>query len=158
MVDEVEDLTLWQRHILCHAPLDPRDSLHEQTFVHWAVDLSRGKRASMWITPPRRVPQSAAELQLLESYHKVLDAYLWLSQRLPEAFGVPGQVSTVRAHRAACETLIERALGLLHTTASPALVRPAARGQAKTKRGRSPSRRGNTRQYYSGTKSGSYHT
>ena len=112
----------------------------------------------MWITPPRRVPQSAAELQLLESYHKVLDAYLWLSQRLPEAFGVPGQVSTVRAHRAACETLIERALGLLHTTASPALVRPAARGQAKTKRGRSPSRRGNTRQYYSGTKSGSHHT
>lgn len=34
----------------------------------------------MRVVPPKRPPATSAELQALESYHKLLDGYMWLAQ------------------------------------------------------------------------------
>ena len=129
------DLPLWDRHTLCQAPMDARDSLHANLLHMWARDLAKGKEARLRYSPPERAPVSHTELQALESYFRALDGFLWLSQRFPVAFAP--HVETAIEYRATCAQLIETALvqGLagmgMDAVPVEALKRMAANAKAK---------------------------
>ena len=102
-------LTLAQRHLLCQTPMDARDPLHATMFRHWGKDLQRDRDGGVRLryAPPTRAPASHVEMKALESYFRTLDGYLWLAQRLPDAFL---QEERAREYRATCQELIEGAL------------------------------------------------
>ena len=95
-----EGLGLYERHVLCQAPLDPRDTLHANLLRSWARELAKGKPARLRYAPPERPPRSHAELQSLESYFRALDGYLWLALRFAESFSHTERRPTATAMRA----------------------------------------------------------
>ena len=107
LIDEADGLTLTQRHTLCNAPLDARDSLHASGLQQWARDISRGTIARLRFAPPARVPETHVELKALEAYFRLLDGYLWLSMRFPEAFAHAEKASR---YRETCAALIDDAI------------------------------------------------
>ena len=106
-----EDLALHQRHLLCQAPLDGRDSLHTNCLAGWARQLAMGRAVRLSYAPPTRPPRTHTELQALESYFSVLDGYFWLAQRFQESFT---QVDKAVAYR---ET-VSVACTWVHTSAA----------------------------------------
>lgn len=102
------DLPLWERHLLCQAPLDARDALHTHLLHLWARDLSRGGSVKLRYSPPSRPPESHSELQALESYFRALDGFLWLQQRFPNAFAE--HADAAHDYRQRSKELIEQAL------------------------------------------------
>lgn len=91
-VIEEAPLSLRQRYLLCQAPFDvPDDALHTASLEAWAQTLAQGGEVALPFAPPSRLPQTHAELAQLESYHRLLDAYLWLSIKFPSCFAQPEQ-------------------------------------------------------------------
>lgn len=111
-------LPLYERHLLCQAPLDAKDLLHAHLLHLWARDLSGGVPVKLRYAPPRRAPESHAELKALESYFRALDGYLWLGLRFPNAFA--DHTDTAKEYRETCAGLIDQALlnGLPTTAAA----------------------------------------
>ena len=107
IIECADGLGLYERHVLCQAPLDPRDTLHANLLRSWARELANGKPARLRYAPPERPPRSHAELQSLESYFRALDGYLWLALRFAESFS---HTEKAHSYRDACAAMIEAAL------------------------------------------------
>ena len=86
VLEGTEPLGLYERHTLCQAPLDARDTLHAECLRGWGRDISRRKVAAVRYAPPQRPPKTHAELQALESFFRALDGYLWLAPRFADSF------------------------------------------------------------------------
>ncbi|KAL1511089.1 hypothetical protein AB1Y20_005911 [Prymnesium parvum] len=98
-------------------PLDARDPLHAEAFVQWAGALAAGSTARIGGRPLLRPPVREEELHALESYYKVLDAYVWLSVRFAHAF-TEEIAEEARREQRKCSKLIS--LGLDSLGARPA--------------------------------------
>lgn len=105
LADVVEEapLSLRQRHALCQTPLDvPDDTRHTAVLEQWAWSVASGQRIKVHrhFAQPRRA-RSHAELADLESYHRLLDAYLWLSLKFPANFVQPEVAAAFQTRSAA---------------------------------------------------------
>ncbi|XP_031473792.1 ATP-dependent RNA helicase SUV3, mitochondrial [Nymphaea colorata] len=109
VIDEMP-LSLEDKYLFCISPVDMNDEISGQGLVQFAESYSkRGVVHLKEIFTPGtlRVPKSQNELMELESIHKVLDLYVWLSFRLEESF--PDR-EVASAQKEMCNLLIEEFL------------------------------------------------
>lgn len=88
VVDELP-LDLRDKYIFCISPVDMDDDISAQGLYQFAEHYSRKGivRLREIFTPETlMVPKTLAGLMELESIHKVLDLYIWLSFRLENSF------------------------------------------------------------------------
>ncbi|RKP10688.1 P-loop containing nucleoside triphosphate hydrolase protein, partial [Thamnocephalis sphaerospora] len=74
------DLSLHDRYIFCKAPASVRDEIVVDRLFRFARDLSQHSvsRIKKYIDLPDKEPGSMAQLQPLESQHRVILLYIWL--------------------------------------------------------------------------------
>jgi ATP-dependent RNA helicase SUPV3L1/SUV3 len=82
-------LSLEDRFLFCICPVDTDDHMAMGALLQFATEFSRQEMVTLKkvITPATiRVPRTQTALQQLESLHKVLELYVWLSLRMEDAF------------------------------------------------------------------------
>lgn len=105
-VDELP-LGLHEKYTFCISPVDMEDDISAHGLIQFAENYAkRGLvRLKEIFTPETlQTPKSQGELKELESVHKVLDLYVWLSFRMEESFPDRELAST---QKAICSSLIE---------------------------------------------------
>lgn len=116
-------LTLREAYTFAISPTDPADAPIAAALLAMATAYSlRGgvSPAALLAAPVPPLAASEAELQALEAQYRVLDLFLWLAFRLPEAFS---GAEAVQERRAACAAAIDasiRALGVPRRSSSKA--------------------------------------
>ncbi|XP_020259002.1 ATP-dependent RNA helicase SUV3, mitochondrial isoform X2 [Asparagus officinalis] len=103
-------LGLHDKYLFCISPVDMTDDISAQALVQFAGNYAKTGlvRLREIFTPGSlQVPKSQSALEELESIHKVLDLYIWLSFRLEESF--PDR-ELASSQKAACSLLIEEFL------------------------------------------------
>ncbi|XP_077247640.1 ATP-dependent RNA helicase isoform X2 [Tasmannia lanceolata] len=109
VIDEFP-LGLQDKYLFCMSPVDMNDDISAQGLIQFAENYSKKGmvRLREIFTPGTlQVPKSQNELKELESIHKVLDLYVWLSYRLEDSF--PDR-EVASAQKAMCSLLIEEFL------------------------------------------------
>ncbi|XP_015888107.2 DExH-box ATP-dependent RNA helicase DExH16, mitochondrial [Ziziphus jujuba] len=109
VLDELP-LGLHDKYLFCISPVDMNDEISSQGLTQFAENYARKGivRLREIFTPGTlKVPKSPAALKELESIHKVLDLYVWLSFRLEESF--PDR-KLASSQKAICSLLIEEFL------------------------------------------------
>lgn len=109
VIDELP-LGLQEKYLFCMSPVEMSDEIISQGLTQFAQNY-----ASKGVVPLReiftpgtiKVPKTQAALKELESIHKVLDLYIWLSFRLEESF--PDR-ELAASQKAICSLLIEEFL------------------------------------------------
>ncbi|XP_059293855.1 ATP-dependent RNA helicase SUV3, mitochondrial isoform X1 [Lycium ferocissimum] len=103
-------LSLHDKYLFCISPVDMDDDISSQGLTQFATNYSKNGlvRLREIFTPGAlKVPKSHTALKELESIHKVLDLYVWLSYRLEESF--PDR-ELAASQKAICSMLIEEFL------------------------------------------------
>ncbi|CAI0465861.1 unnamed protein product [Linum tenue] len=103
-------LSLHDKYLFCISPVDMNDEISSQGLTQFASNYSKKGlvRLKEIFTPGSlMVPKTPAALQELESIHKVLDLYVWLSFRLEDSF--PDR-TLAASQKAICSMLIEEFL------------------------------------------------
>ncbi|KAF5736887.1 ATP-dependent RNA and DNA helicase putative isoform 1 [Tripterygium wilfordii] len=106
VIDELP-LTLHDKYLFVISPVDMNDYIASQGFTQFATNYAKTGivRLREIFTPGTlRVPKTHDSLKELESIHKVLDLYVWLSFRLEDAF--PDK-EVAASQKAICSMLIE---------------------------------------------------
>lgn len=88
VIDELP-LGLHDKYLFCISPVDMSDDISSQGLTQFAQNYSKNGlvRLREIFTPGTlEVPKTPKALKELESIHKVLDLYVWLSYRLEESF------------------------------------------------------------------------
>ncbi|KAM7462828.1 hypothetical protein LguiA_030949 [Lonicera macranthoides] len=109
VIDELP-LGLHDKYLFCISPVDMNDDISSQGLTQFAQNYAKKGivRLREIFTPGTlQVPQTQAALKDLESIHKVLDLYVWLSFRLEESF--PDR-ELASSQKAICSMLIEEFL------------------------------------------------
>ncbi|KAG5070370.1 hypothetical protein JHK85_002747 [Glycine max] len=109
VIDELP-LGLHEKYLFCISPADMDDEISSQGLTQFAENYAKKGlvRLREIFTPGSlKVPKTPAALKELESIHKVLDLYVWLSFRLEESF--PDHELAV-SQKAICSMLIEEFL------------------------------------------------
>ncbi|KAJ8768473.1 hypothetical protein K2173_021626 [Erythroxylum novogranatense] len=109
VIDEMP-LSLHDKYLFCISPVDMDDDISSQGLTQFAQSYAKKGivRLKEIFTPGTlRVPQTENALKELESIHKVLDLYVWLSFRLEESF--PDR-ELAASQKAICSMLIEEFL------------------------------------------------
>ncbi|KAK7366572.1 hypothetical protein VNO80_08565 [Phaseolus coccineus] len=109
VIDELP-LGLHEKYLFCISPADMDDEISSQGLTQFAENYAKKGlvRLREIFTPGSlKVPKTAAALKELESIHKVLDLYVWLSFRLEESF--PDR-ELAASQKAICSMLIEEFL------------------------------------------------
>lgn len=109
VVDEFP-LGLRDKYLFCISPVDMQDEISAQALVQFAGNYAKTGlvRLREIFTPGSlQVPKTQNALKELESIHKVLDLYVWLSFRMKESF--PDR-ELASSQKAACSLLIEEFL------------------------------------------------
>ncbi|GAB4843349.1 RNA helicase [Ancistrocladus abbreviatus] len=109
VIDELP-LGLQEKYMFCISPVDMTDDISSQGLVQFAQNYAKNGivRLREIFTPGSlRVPKTTAALQELESIHKVLELYVWLSFRLEDSF--PDR-ELAASQKAICSMLIEEFL------------------------------------------------
>ena len=109
VIDEFP-LSLHDKYLFCISPADMDDEISAQGLTQFAENYAkRGLVRLREIFTPGTltVPKTPAALKELESIHKVLDLYVWLSFRLEESF--PDR-ELAASQKAICSMLIEEFL------------------------------------------------
>ncbi|XP_016554979.1 ATP-dependent RNA helicase SUV3, mitochondrial isoform X2 [Capsicum annuum] len=104
-------LSLHDKYLFCISPVDMDDDISSQGLTQFATNYSKNGLVQLReiFTPGTlKVPKSHTALKELESIHKVLDLYVWLSYRLDESF--PDR-ELASSQKAICSMLIEEFLG-----------------------------------------------
>ncbi|KAK8709625.1 hypothetical protein V6N13_060638 [Hibiscus sabdariffa] len=104
-------LSLHDKYTFCISPVDMDDEISIQGLTQFAENYAKKGlvRLREIFTPGTlRVPKTPTALKELESIHKVLELYVWLSFRLDEAF--PDDELAL-SQKAICSSLIEEFLG-----------------------------------------------
>ena len=95
-------LPLRARYIFCCAPVNINDSIVVSMVVKMAAQYGRNKVLNAtWLADqlkwPAPVPENIADLSKLESFHDVIDLYLWLSLRFSDLFTDRDEVKKMRS-------------------------------------------------------------
>ncbi|CAK8539184.1 unnamed protein product [Lathyrus sativus] len=109
VIDEFP-LGLRDKYLFCISPVDMDDEISFQGLTQFAGNYAKKGlvRLREIFTPGTlRVPKTPSALKDLESIHKVLDLYVWLSFRLEDSF--PDQ-ELASSQKAICSMLIEEFL------------------------------------------------
>ncbi|WJX60044.1 RNA helicase [Trifolium repens] len=109
VIDEFP-LELRDKYLFCISPVDMDDEISSQGLTQFAENYAKKGlvRLREIFTPGSlRVPKTPSALKELESIHKVLDLYVWLSFRLDESFPDHELASS---QKALCSMLIEEFL------------------------------------------------
>ncbi|XP_010449989.1 PREDICTED: DExH-box ATP-dependent RNA helicase DExH16, mitochondrial-like [Camelina sativa] len=109
IVDELP-LGLQEKYLFVVSPVDVNDEISGQGLAQFAQNFSKAGvvRLREILAPDRvKVPKTPTELKELESIHKVLDLYVWLSLRLEDSFP-DREVAT--SQKSICNLLIEQFL------------------------------------------------
>ncbi|KAJ4835748.1 RNA helicase [Turnera subulata] len=88
VIDELP-LSLHDKYLFCISPVDMNDEIASQGVIQFAQNYAEKGivRLKEIFTPGTlKVPKTQTALKELESVHKVLDLYVWLSFRLEESF------------------------------------------------------------------------
>ncbi|OIV94987.1 hypothetical protein TanjilG_22184 [Lupinus angustifolius] len=103
-------LRLQEKYLFCISPVDMDDEISSQGLIQFAENYAKKGLVQLReiFTPGTlTVPKTPAALKELESIHKVLDLYVWLSYRLEESF--PDR-ELAASQKAICNMLIEEFL------------------------------------------------
>eukprot|EP01018_Ginkgo_biloba_P038820 Gb_37678 [translate_table: standard] len=108
----IEDLPLGlqDRYLFCISPVDMDDEISAQGLIQFAEKYAKKGLVHLQeiFTPETiRVPKTQSALMELESIHKVIDLYVWLSFRLEDSF--PDR-ELASSQKALCGMLIEEYL------------------------------------------------
>ncbi|KAK4265579.1 hypothetical protein QN277_026610 [Acacia crassicarpa] len=109
IIDEFP-LGLQEKYLFCISPVDMDDEISSQGLTQFAETYAKKGlvRLREIFTPGTlKVPKTPAALEELESIHKVLDLYVWLSFRLEDSF--PDR-ELASSQKAICSMLIEEFL------------------------------------------------
>ncbi|XP_050218403.1 DExH-box ATP-dependent RNA helicase DExH16, mitochondrial isoform X4 [Mercurialis annua] len=109
VIDEMP-LSLNDKYLFCISPVDMNDEISSQGLTQFAENYARKGvvRLKEIFTPGTlQVPKTQHALQELESIHKVLDLYVWLSFRLEDSF--PDH-ELAASQKSLCSLLIEEFL------------------------------------------------
>ncbi|KAK9083755.1 hypothetical protein Scep_030226 [Stephania cephalantha] len=109
VVDELP-LGLQEKYLFCNSPVDMNDEISSQGLVQFATNYAKTRfvRLREIFTPEMlQVPKTQTELKELESIHKVLELYVWLSFRFDDSF--PDR-ELASSQKAICSLLIEEFL------------------------------------------------
>uniref|UniRef100_A0A803N967 Helicase C-terminal domain-containing protein n=1 Tax=Chenopodium quinoa TaxID=63459 RepID=A0A803N967_CHEQI len=109
IVDELP-LGLREKYIFCISPVDVDDDISAQGLVQFAQTYAKKGIVNLReiFTPGTlKVPKTPAAMQELESIHKVLELYVWLSYRLDDSF--PDR-EMAASQKSICSMLIEEFL------------------------------------------------
>ncbi|KAM0870020.1 hypothetical protein ACQ4PT_040304 [Festuca glaucescens] len=88
IVDELP-LGLYDKYLFCQSPVDVNDDISTQGLIQFAENYAKKGivRLKEIFTPGTlRVPKTHNQLKELESVHKVLELYVWLSYRFDDSF------------------------------------------------------------------------
>ncbi|XP_019708986.1 ATP-dependent RNA helicase SUV3, mitochondrial isoform X2 [Elaeis guineensis] len=103
-------LGLYDKYLFCLSPVDMNDDIAAQGLIQFAENYAKKGlvRLREIFTPGTlQVPKSHNALKELESIHKVLDLYVWLSFRMEDSF--PDR-ELASSQKAICSLLIEEFL------------------------------------------------
>lgn len=109
VIDELP-LGLNEKYLFCISPVDMNDDISSQGLIQFAQNYAKKGivRLREIFTPGMlQVPKTQTALRELESIHKVLDLYVWLSFRLEDAFP---DSKLAASQKAICSLLIEEFL------------------------------------------------
>ncbi|KAJ1293628.1 hypothetical protein BS78_01G083400 [Paspalum vaginatum] len=109
IVDDLP-LGLYDKYLFCLSPVDMRDDISVQGLVQFAENYARKGivRLKEIFTPGTlQVPKTHNQLKELESVHKVLELYVWLSFRMEDSF--PDR-EVAASQKSICSMLIEEYL------------------------------------------------
>ncbi|KAK2980626.1 hypothetical protein RJ640_011434, partial [Escallonia rubra] len=109
VIDELP-LGLQDKYLFCVSPVDMDDDISSQGLTQFAQSYAKNgivRLREMFTPGTLQVPKTSTALKELESIHKVLDLYVWLSFRLEESF--PDQ-KLAASQKAICSSLIEEFL------------------------------------------------
>eukprot|EP00257_Ricinus_communis_P015505 XP_015573433.1 DExH-box ATP-dependent RNA helicase DExH16, mitochondrial isoform X1 [Ricinus communis] len=109
VIDEMP-LSLNDKYLFCISPVDMNDEISSQGLTQFAENYAKKGivRLKEIFTPGTlQVPKTQTALKELESVHKVLDLYVWLSYRLEDSF--PDR-ELAASQKAICSLLIEEFL------------------------------------------------
>ncbi|XWS13679.1 hypothetical protein CRYUN_Cryun36dG0059000 [Craigia yunnanensis] len=109
VIDELP-LGLQDKFLFCISPVDMNDEISSQGLTQFAVNYAKNGLVHLReiFTPGTlQVPKTHSALKELESVHKVLELYVWLSFRLEESF--PDR-ELASSQKAICSMLIEEFL------------------------------------------------
>ncbi|KAH9621558.1 hypothetical protein KSS87_007335 [Heliosperma pusillum] len=109
IIDELP-LGLHDKYLFCISPVDVDDDISAQGLVQFAQNYAKKGlvRLKEIFTPGTlKVPTTPTALQELESIHKVLELYVWLSYRLEDSF--PDR-ELAASQKSICSMLIEEFL------------------------------------------------
>ncbi|XP_023527154.1 ATP-dependent RNA helicase SUV3, mitochondrial isoform X1 [Cucurbita pepo subsp. pepo] len=112
VLDEMP-LSLHDKYLFCISPVDMADEITSQGLTQFATKYANKgvvRLREIFTAGTLQVPETQAALKELESVHKVLDLYVWLSFRLEESF--PDRELAV-SQKSVCSMLIEEFLGRL---------------------------------------------
>ncbi|KAG8658689.1 DExH-box ATP-dependent RNA helicase DExH16, mitochondrial isoform X2 [Manihot esculenta] len=108
-IDEMP-LSLHDKYLFCISPVDMNDEISSQGLTQFAENYAKKGivRLKEIFTPGTlMVPKTQSNLEELESIHKVLDLYIWLSFRLEDFF--PDR-ELAASQKSLCSLLIEQFL------------------------------------------------
>ncbi|CAL4927301.1 unnamed protein product [Urochloa decumbens] len=103
-------LGLYDKYLFCISPVDMRDDISVQGLVQFAENYARKGivRLKEIFTPGTlQVPKTHNQLKELESVHKVLELYVWLSFKVEDSF--PDR-EVASSQKSICSMLIEEYL------------------------------------------------
>ncbi|XP_008665406.1 ATP-dependent RNA helicase SUV3, mitochondrial isoform X2 [Zea mays] len=109
IVDDLP-LGLYDKYLFCMSPVDVSDDISAQGLVQFAENYARKGivRLKEIFTPGTlQVPKTDNQLKELESVHKVLELYVWLSFRMDDSF--PDR-EVAASQKSICSMLIEEYL------------------------------------------------
>ncbi|ESQ56093.1 hypothetical protein EUTSA_v10025349mg [Eutrema salsugineum] len=109
IVDELP-LKLQEKYLFVVSPVDINDEISSMGFAQFAQKFSKGRIVELreiFGADIVKVPKTPTELKELESLHKVLDLYVWLSLRLEDSF--PDR-EVAASQKSICNSLIEKFL------------------------------------------------
>ncbi|KAG2239221.1 hypothetical protein Bca4012_023977 [Brassica carinata] len=109
LVDELP-LKLQDKYLFVVSPVDINDEISGRGFAQFAQNYSKTRIVRLreiLSDDTVKVPRTPTELKELESIHKVLDLYVWLSLRLEDSF--PDR-EVAASQKSICNVLIEQFL------------------------------------------------
>lgn len=109
VIDELP-LSLQDKYLFCLSPVDMNDEISSQGLTQFAENYAKKglvRLKEIFSPGSLQVPKTHSALKELESIHKVLELYVWLSFRLDESFPDHELASS---QKAICSMLIEEFL------------------------------------------------
>lgn len=109
VIDELP-LGLHDKFLFCISPVDMNDEISSQGITQFATNYSKSgivRLRQIFNPGTLQVPKTPTALEELESIHKVLELYVWLSFRLEDSF--PDR-ELASSQKALCSMLIEEFL------------------------------------------------